>query len=96
MKKLILILLFFGINASSYAQKMKWNNNMVIAHRGAFLKNNYPQNSIAALKEAIRLKCYGSEFDVHMTKDSVLVVNHDNDLKGLPIASSTYQQLSEI
>lgn len=96
MKKLILILLFFAIGFNSYAQNMKWNNNMVIAHRGAFLKNNYPQNSIAALREAIRLKCYGSEFDVHMTKDSILVVNHDHDLKGLPIASSTYQQLSEI
>ncbi|WP_316790217.1 glycerophosphodiester phosphodiesterase [Pedobacter frigoris] len=70
-----------------------WNNNQVIAHRGAWKKNKLPENSIASLNEAIRIGCYGSEFDVHMTLDSVLVVNHDADFQGLHISKVTYQEL---
>jgi glycerophosphoryl diester phosphodiesterase len=65
----------------------------VIAHRGAWKTENLPQNSIAALKHAIDLGCEGSEFDVHMTKDDVLVVNHDKDFLGIDIETSTYQEL---
>ena len=77
------------------AQKLKntWNKNIVIAHRGAWKKNNLPENSIAALKQAFKLKCYGSEFDVHLTLDSVLVVNHDPTFLGLDISKSTYKEL---
>ncbi|MES2454965.1 MAG: glycerophosphodiester phosphodiesterase family protein [Bacteroidota bacterium] len=71
----------------------KWNKNPVIAHRGAWKKNKLPENSIASLKEAIKIGCYGSEFDVHMTLDSVLVINHDAEFLGLPIPTSTYQEL---
>lgn len=70
-----------------------WNKNQVIAHRGAWKKKALPENSIASLKEAVRLGCYGSEFDVHMTSDSVLVINHDHDFLGMPIATSTYAEL---
>ncbi|MEJ5962328.1 glycerophosphodiester phosphodiesterase [Pedobacter immunditicola] len=81
---------------ASLAQTFQWHKNPVIAHRGAFKKKNLPENSIAALKEAIRLKCYGTEFDVHMTKDSVLVVNHDHDHQGMVIATSTYAALKKL
>lgn len=74
---------------------MKWNENKVIAHRGAWKKNSLPENSIASLREAIHLKCYGSEFDVHMTSDGVLVVNHDDDYQGMVITTSTYAQLKQ-
>jgi glycerophosphoryl diester phosphodiesterase len=70
-----------------------WNKNQVIAHRGAWKKKSLPENSIAALQEAIRLKCYGSEFDVHMTADSILVVNHDADYYGMRIAKTKYADL---
>ena len=70
------------------------NRNPVIAHRGAFKKNGYPENSIAALKEAIRLRCIGSEFDVHMTADDSLVINHDPHFHKLEIEKSTFAQLS--
>lgn len=83
-------------NSSIYAQKKNtsWNRNQVIAHRGAWKKNNLPENSIAALNEAVRLKCFGSEFDVHLTLDSVLVVNHDPTFFGMSIPQSTFAQLS--
>ena len=68
--------------------------NPVIAHRGAWKAKNLPENSIASLKHAIELKCIGAEFDVHLTADNVLVINHDPKYHDLEIEKSTYQQLS--
>jgi beta-glucanase (GH16 family) len=59
------------------ADKSAAPTNPVVAHRGAWKAKSLPENSIAALKEAIRLGCAGSEFDVHRTADDSLVVNHD-------------------
>lgn len=71
----------------------KKNINGVIAHRGAWKTNNFPENSIASLKKAIALECYGSEFDVHLTKDEVMVVNHDKDFMELEIETTNYDDL---
>lgn len=65
----------------------------IIAHRGAWKTQDLPENSIAALNHAIALGCYGSEFDVHMTKDSIPVVNHDADFMGMDIESTEYAEL---
>jgi glycerophosphoryl diester phosphodiesterase len=70
-------------------------SNKVIAHRGAFKNTGVPENSIASLKAAIQLGCGGSEFDIHMTADSVLVINHDYTLQNLHIETSTYAALLE-
>ncbi|MCS4225017.1 glycerophosphodiester phosphodiesterase family protein [Sphingobacterium sp. BIGb0165] len=64
-----------------------------IAHRGVWKNSHLPQNSIASLKAAHDLKLFGSEFDVHLTKDNILVVNHDNDFYGIDIATATYTEL---
>jgi len=69
--------------------------NKVVAHRGAWKKTGLPQNSIASLKRAIRLGCMGSEFDVQMTLDDSLIVNHDPTFNGLTIEKSTYRQLMQ-
>lgn len=74
---------------------MSFADNVVVAHRGAWKKNGLPENSIASLKEAIRLGCTGSEFDVHLTADDSLVVNHDNSYFGKKIGSSTYADLAQ-
>lgn len=68
-------------------------NNIVVAHRGAFKKNKLPENSIASLKQAIALNCTGSEFDVRMTSDDSLIINHDPAFKKLPIEQTTYAEL---
>lgn len=67
--------------------------NKVIAHRGAFKNAGHPENSLASLNEAVKLGCEGSEFDVWMTADSVLVVNHDADFMGIHIEDATYPEL---
>ncbi|MDQ0109768.1 glycerophosphoryl diester phosphodiesterase [Chitinophaga terrae (ex Kim and Jung 2007)] len=48
---------------------------MVAAHRAAHSK--YPENSLAAVKEAINQGIDIAEIDVRATKDSVLVIMHD-------------------
>ncbi|HRO45212.1 glycerophosphodiester phosphodiesterase family protein [Agriterribacter sp.] len=76
------------------AASLSFAPNIVVAHRGAWKKNNLPENSIASLKEAVRIGCTGSEFDVHLTADDSLVVNHDAHYAGLTIEKSTYAELS--
>ncbi|WP_192348473.1 glycerophosphodiester phosphodiesterase family protein [Algoriphagus sp. Y33] len=89
---LFTILAIFIASSVSFAQK-SFHKNKVIAHRGAWKAQSHPQNSIASLKEAVKLGCEGSEFDVWMTSDGVLVVNHDADFEGMEIETSTYEEL---
>ncbi len=72
------------------------NLTQVIAHRGAWKNTGVPENSIAALQHAIRLGCWGSEFDVHMSSDSVLFILHDHSIQGVHIEKSTAAQLAQI
>lgn len=78
---------FFELKAQSFL------NNKVIAHRGAWKNTGAPQNSIASLQHAMRLGCTGSEFDVRMTKDEVLVINHDPHYEGMDIEKTHYADL---
>ncbi|WP_296704819.1 glycerophosphodiester phosphodiesterase family protein [Algoriphagus sp.] len=76
----------------SYSQK-SFHKNKVIAHRGAWKSNNHPQNTLASLRQAVALGCEGSEFDVWMTADGILVVNHDSDFMGMPIETTNFKEL---
>jgi glycerophosphoryl diester phosphodiesterase len=69
------------------------NKKVIVAHRGAWKNNNLPENSIASLRHAIDLKLAGSEFDVVMTLDDSLVVNHDPDYNKLVIEKINYADL---
>lgn len=60
----------------------------VIAHRGFWDAPGSAQNSIRALAKADSIGCWGSEFDVWMTADEKLVVNHDASFKGLTIETA--------
>ena len=73
--------------------KISFAENSVVAHRGAWKKLGFPENSIASLKHAIELQCTGSEFDVRMTADGVLVIIHDPHYNNLSIEESTYEDL---
>lgn len=77
-------------------EKIDFADNIVVAHRGAWKQKNLPQNSIASLKHAIELKCTGSEFDVSMTADSVLVINHDKHYNGMLVEETNYADLAKI
>jgi len=68
----------------------------VIAHRGHWDVEGSVPNSVSALKNAHSIKAYGSEFDVHVTRDNIAVINHDDTINGLSIEESTYAELKDI
>lgn len=73
--------------------KDEFIHNKVIAHRGAWKNTGAAENSIAALKHAVKLGCEGSEFDVHMSADSLPVINHDAAIQGISIAKTNSGEL---
>lgn len=66
-----------------------WGQPKVIAHRGYWTAEGSAQNSLTSWSEADRVGCYGSEFDVWLTGDNRLVVNHDRVQKGTDIDMTT-------
>ncbi|MFP5079399.1 glycerophosphodiester phosphodiesterase [Pedobacter sp. JCM 36344] len=92
MKKLftLAILSQLALSTVTFAQ------TKVVAHRGAWKNTGAPENSIASLKAAIKMGCDGSEFDVHMSADSVLFINHDAHIQELPIETTSSTILSNL
>ena len=71
-------------------------NVSVIAHRGG--AGLYPENTIEAMLNAVKLGVTDIEMDLHVTKDGVVVVSHDPYVIGYgkkyPIYSLTWKQLT--
>lgn len=69
----------------------------VIAHRG-YHTTGAAENSVEALAKAQTLGVYGSEFDVWITTDNRLVINHDKTVPGDShvIENSTYDQIKDL
>ncbi len=69
----------------------------IIAHRGYFqTQPPTTENSIQSLKNAQNLKIYGAEFDVRMTKDGVLVINHDEHHGKMEISDFNFKELENV
>lgn len=73
-----------------------WAQPKVVAHRGYWKAQDCAQNSIAALRAADAIGCYGSELDVWLTADGVPVVFHDQSVNGIRIEDTTYAKLMHI
>lgn len=54
---------------------------LVSAHRGGRFRNGFPENSLATFKEVLRHNPAIIECDVHISRDSVLLLLHDNTLE---------------
>lgn len=92
MKRLILFLLA-GCLMGACSEKPA--GPQVVAHRGYWKTEGSAQNSISALLNAGRIGAYGSEFDVNLTADGQLVVNHDFTYHGLTIAQTDFATLRD-
>ena len=71
-----------------------------IAHRGMFDNIKVPENSIASFKKALKYN-YSIELDVQLTKDNILVVFHDENLKRMTgvdklIQETNYDEVKEL
>lgn len=73
----------------------RFASNKTIAHRGAWKVANVPQNSMASLAEAQNLACAGSEIDVYMTSDSLIILNHDATYAKMKVENVTARQLRD-
>lgn len=89
MKKLIVMAAACLLTLAAAAQ------TKIVAHRGYWDCAGSAQNSITSLKLADKIGCYGSEFDVHLTKDGVIVVHHDQNVGKIDIQTSTYKALKK-
>jgi hypothetical protein len=67
----LFVILFFCLcfNKSVSINKAEFVVSKVVAHRGAWKKNNSSPEFDSLLKQAIEMNCSGSEFDVIMTAD---------------------------
>lgn len=66
----------------------------VVAHRaGIWEDKSLPENSIAAMNKCASIGVDVIEIDVHLTKDKIVVVNHDYDFLGMNIATNTFEDL---
>ncbi len=54
------------------------DHTLIFGHRGAPVK--FPENSLAGFKYALAQEIDGIEFDVHLSKDQIPVVIHDETL----------------
>lgn len=73
----------------------------LIAHRGGVVEDKFPDNSPAAFQAAVERHYWGVEVDIRETRDGVLVMQHDPDLKqnfGDPrqIIDATWDELSQL
>tara|TARA_Y100001980_G_scaffold46067_2_gene28293 strand:- start:89404 stop:90345 length:942 start_codon:yes stop_codon:yes gene_type:complete len=100
--QVVSMLLFILISWQSRAQSpasMRLPDRGVCAHRGAM--STHPENTLSAFKAAIESGAHMIEFDVHLTKDSQLVVIHDytvdrtTDGQG-QVADLTLDQIKEL
>ncbi len=66
-------------------------HTQIVAHRGHWREN--AQNSIASLTEAQNFGCWGSEFDLHLTADEVVIVNHDATIGKTKIQTSPLKEV---
>lgn len=89
MKKLFLTYLL-----SFFIYQIAMGQTQIIAHRGFWKTEGSAENSIAALIKADSIGCYGSEFDVWMTKDEELIVNHDPTIYGRFIQQTSARRLT--
>lgn len=65
----------------------------IVAHRGAW-GAGIRENSLAAFERAIELGADMIEFDVRRTRDDQLIIFHDAELAGTPVAELTRSDLA--
>jgi glycerophosphoryl diester phosphodiesterase len=77
----IVIVLFCVVLAACGKNEFECTNAghiQIIAHRGVTYQSS--ENGLRALRQSVDIGLDGVEFDIQMTRDSQIVVFHDNDL----------------
>ena len=82
---------------SAFPEINQKGRTAIVAHRGYWKCDaaGNAQNSIASLREAQQMGFWGSEFDVHITTDDVLLVFHDDVVDGARIDTCEAARFAE-
>lgn len=96
-----LVLLFSSCSKEEFTIQNLNNNKIdVLGHAGSGISNLYPINSMESFIRCFTDGANGTELDVQLTKDSVLVAFHDEslenstNLEGL-VRSKTWDEISQ-
>jgi len=78
-----IVLQILSLTLSGYTKKdlkpiFKEHEFIIFAHRGA--SGEFPESTLPAFEYALREGANALEMDLHMTRDSVIVVFHDDDV----------------
>ena len=76
--------------STSFPKANQKGKTAIVAHRGFWNCEaaGYMENTIASLKAAQDNGLWGSEFDIHLTSDDVVLVNHNDNIQGVKIAEN--------
>ncbi len=75
------IVLFFSCKKKEINDDSRFDTKiMILGHMGMGIYYSWPGNSKESISACIDIGCDGSEMDVQMTQDSILVAYHDDDL----------------
>jgi len=64
-------------------QNLNGNEITILGHRGMGKNHIFPGNTFESINTALNLGANGSEMDIQVTKDSILVIYHNKDLYSL-------------
>jgi glycerophosphoryl diester phosphodiesterase len=98
---LISVLLLVQISAfTQYNYKID-SQYKLIAHRGGVVDEKIPENSIDALKKAVKTGYWMVEVDMRLTKDSVFITQHDNTFNrffgvGKRVSDMTWEEIKKL
>ena len=99
MKKFNLLLTFALVAiVCGCAPKDKENKIAITAHRGFWNceEAGYMENTVASLAQAQENGFWGSEFDIHITADDQILVNHDQVLGDMDIHETPLDAFMEM
>jgi glycerophosphoryl diester phosphodiesterase len=77
---MVLALLFSCAKEEFFVSNLNNNKILVLGHGGMGIDQTYPMNTYESIVKCLNLGAAGTEIDVQMTKDSVLVAYHNEDL----------------
>ena len=76
--RILTLIILVSCSLTVYAQHSSY---YLIAHRGGVVDSTYTENGLPALQAAIKRGYKMVEVDLRITKDSVLIIHHDNNFK---------------
>ena len=70
----------FGILPAKQISQNLLANTVIVGHRGINGNKKFKENTMTAFKKAVQSGCKALELDLQLTKDNIIVINHDKDL----------------